>query len=127
MLAFERGVPSHINYALGKIMPSIFARRLVAISILLLLSACAGHDGPDRTDDIQLPPAWFVLLAPMLSFVIRKLGVKFIAAVLIAQLVAYVIYETGVSSSANIRIDIFLFGISFLVNIVFLALARPMR
>lgn len=108
-------------------MPTIFTRQLVIISNLLLLTACAGRDGPDRTDDIQIPLAWFVLLAPLLTFVIRKRGVKFVAAVFIAQLMVYVVYETGVSSQANIRIDMFFFGISFLVNTVFLALARFKR
>jgi hypothetical protein len=83
---------------------------------MVLLMSC--REGPDRTNGIQVPLALYVLGAPVLSYAIRRRDSKFQILIFTAQIVAYIVYETGISIETNIRSDLPLFLVAFVLNVL---------
>jgi len=70
-----------------------------------LALACA-REAPDRANTIQVPLLLLVIAAPVLSHVLRQRARMLRVLTLVAQLGIYLIYETGVSSNTNMRVDL---------------------
>lgn len=64
------------------------------------------REPPDRTPAVQGPLILLVLAAPALSFAIRRRHRGLRISLLVLQVIAYLLYETGVSIQTNIRIDL---------------------
>ena len=88
-----------------------------AISLLLgvLLVSCM-REPPDRTTGVQGPLVFFVLAAPALSHALRQRERSVRVSVLVLQVLAYLVYETGISIQTNIRIDLPLIYSSVALN-----------
>jgi len=84
---------------------TLHRRVLLALLLAITLVSCT-REGPDRTPFIQGPLILFVLAAPVLSHSFRRRSRGSRAAILGLQVLAYAVYETGVSIETNIRIDI---------------------
>ena len=93
-----------------------FRRCALLVLLAFLLVSC--REGPDRADVVQIPLFFLVLGAPALTIALWFLVPKLQSLGLLAQIVAYVIYETGVSSVWKFRIDLSPLLLSFAINIV---------
>jgi len=88
---------------------------LLLWSTMTLLQAFA-REGPDRSSRIQISLVLAILCAPVLSCVLRRRR-RHLRLVLAAQLLLYIIYETGFSIGANIRADVLLIYPVILLNV----------
>ena len=91
----------------------------------VLLVSCM-REAPDRTPAVQGPLILFVLAAPALSHALRRRDRSVRVSVLALQVLAYLVYETGVSVETNIRTDLPLIYSSIALNawIVFRSAAQ---
>jgi membrane-associated HD superfamily phosphohydrolase len=70
----------------------------------------------DRHFAIQVPLFLLVLAAPVLSLAIRNRRPWLPTVLLVTQIALYVLYETGVSSEVNIRVDLLFAYPAILLN-----------
>jgi hypothetical protein len=73
-------------------------------------------------ESIQIPLFLIVMLIPLLSLLMRRRA-KALLFLLVAQILVYLLYETGVSVDTNIRFDIPLVVIAIIWNLIIVA--RP--
>jgi hypothetical protein len=66
------------------------------------------RDGPDRASVVQVPLFLLVLAAPAVYQLIRRHSRRVQASGFVLQLLAYAVYETGVSDQTDNRVDLLL-------------------
>lgn len=84
-------------------------RHLRRGALLMLLGVClvsCMREPPDRTPAVQGPLILLVLAAPAISYALRRRERSVRVSVLVLQILAYLVYETGISIETNIRIDL---------------------
>lgn len=86
--------------------------------LIVLLTAC--RTGTDRNEVVQLFVFWLIILAPILAARLKNKRPIVILLFLVAQAVAYIFYEAGVSKDFNIRPDLFLVFVAVAWNVKFL-------
>ena len=92
---------------------------------VLVLPACSARD-TDRTGSVQLLLAFAVLLMPLLTVRLRDAGRRRLALAVLLQVALYAVYESGVSSRTDIRVDLLLLAPALLLNgLLALWFSRP--
>ena len=95
-------------------MKAQFSKVFLALAGALFL-AC-GRGAPDRANTLQIPLLLLVLAAPALSHALRRRHRSLRILTLVAQLSLYVLYETGVSTNTDMRVDLLLILPAILLN-----------
>lgn len=98
----------------------------LVVSLAVLLVSCT-RQPPDRTNLVQLPLFFLMLVAPVVSFPLKRCDSGMEVISLIVQVAAYVFYETGVSADKDNRADLVLLFPAIALNawIVFGSIGSP--
>lgn len=86
----------------------VFGLTAIVFALIFSLSQYLSDPGPDRTNLVQVPLFLLVLGAPFLSHALQRRNQRLQVLVLVAQFLAYIVYETGISIQTNIRVDLLL-------------------
>lgn len=97
-----------MNHSQTGLKLKVFALTAVMVALVFCFSSYLSDGGPDRTNAIQVPLVLLVLGAPGLSYALRRRERKLQLLLLVAQFLAYIVYETGISIQTNIRVDLLL-------------------
>jgi hypothetical protein len=95
--------------------------RGLLVAMLGALQASCLREPPDRTAIVQGPLFLFVMAAPWLSSLLRSRHPRAPLLVLALQLLAYGVYETGVSYATDVRFDalLIIFAIGFHIKSIY--------